>query len=137
MPPASIRLTRPLEWMDTDASGVWHYATVIRCIEQAELALYRRLGLMDEFVGHAPRVHLEIDLHAPVRFGEDITTTFAIERVGRTSVTCVFTLASPAGEVATGRVVSVLTDVGGAPQQVPEAMRERLLAGGDQTAPTS
>jgi acyl-CoA thioester hydrolase len=131
VPPARIRVVRALEWIDTDASGAWHYATAIRCIEQAELELVRRLGLLDDIVGRAPRVRVEVDFHASVRFGDEITTDFAVERVGRSSVTSTFTLTGPHGPVASGSVVSVLTGDDGTPREVPETMRSLLLESGE------
>jgi acyl-CoA thioesterase FadM len=35
--PARIRIRRRVEWMDTDAAGIYHWSTVIRLTEAAEI----------------------------------------------------------------------------------------------------
>ena len=38
--PARILLRRRIEWMDTDAAGIYHWTTVFRLAEAAEAALH-------------------------------------------------------------------------------------------------
>ncbi|MFA9430290.1 acyl-CoA thioesterase [Egicoccus sp. AB-alg2] len=130
MPPASVEITRPLEWMDTDAAGIWHYSTTIRFIEHAELELHRRLDIVEVTFGNTPRARLEIDFRTSVRFGDDVTTTLAVAAVGRTSITYAFTLQTPRGLAAEGRVVTVLVGGDARPLEVPEHVRKALLEGG-------
>src|SRR3954464_4920869 len=40
--PARIEITRRIEWIDTDAQGIYHWTTVFRLTEAAEAALPRR-----------------------------------------------------------------------------------------------
>lgn len=131
VPPARITVTRPLEWMDTDAAGIWHHSTLIRFLEQAELELHRRLGIVDLTFGFTPRVRLEIDFRQPVRFGDDVTTTLTAARIGRTSMDYDFVLEGPRGLVAEGKLVTVLIDGEGAPREVPDDLRRALLDGGE------
>ena len=129
---ASIAVDRPLEWMDTDAAGIWHYSTVIRFAEHAELLLHERLGITGRTFGKTPRAHIEYDFVAPVRFGDTVTTTFTVSRVGRTSIAYDVVLSDgPAAEggriYARGAVVTVLTDEpGGRPIEVPDDLRAAL-----------
>lgn len=129
---ARITVSRPLEWMDTDAAGIWHHSTAIRFIEHAELVLHQQLGVVDMTFGATPRVRFEIDFSSPVRFGDDVATTIAVATVGRTSVTYEFTLDGPRGQVAKGLMVTVVIDDEGRAQEVPAALRDALLQGGDQ-----
>lgn len=123
--PASITVHRPLEWMDTDAAGIWHYSTVIRFTEHAELLLHDRLGVADETFGRTPRAHVEFDFLRPVRFGDTVATTLTVARVGRTSISYEVVLDGPEGRFATGQVVTVLADEG-TPVEVPEHLRQVL-----------
>lgn len=125
--PASITVRRPLEWMDTDAAGIWHYSTAIRFTEHAELLLHDHLGVAEFTFGRTPRAHVEFDFRRPVRFGDTVVTTLTVARLGRTSIAYDVELADDAGGqvFATGRVVTVLAD-DGVPVEVPEHLRAAL-----------
>jgi YbgC/YbaW family acyl-CoA thioester hydrolase len=84
---AATTITRRLEWSDTDASGVWHYSTLFRYAEAAEAQLHRELGISDRTFGHTPRVRVEGDYKAPVRFDDVLDVTLRVGDVGRASVT--------------------------------------------------
>jgi acyl-CoA thioester hydrolase len=131
--PATITVSRPLEWMDTDAAGIWHYSTVIRFSEHAELALHDRLGITDRTFGCTPRARISFDFVTPVRFGDTVATTFTVSRVGRTSIAYEVVLADDADRArvfARGEVVTVLTDApGGRPTPVDDGLRAVLLDG--------
>lgn len=133
MPPAQITVTRPLEWMDTDAAGIWHHSTAIRFLEHAELELHRRIGIVDLTFGVTPRVRLEIDFRRPVLFGDDVQTTLAVARVGRTSITYDFALDGPRGRYAEGKMIAVLIDGDSEPREVPDELRAALTGRGDVT----
>lgn len=78
-----------VQWGDTDASGVIHYASVFAHVERAEAAYFRDLGipwerLLERFT--MPRVHVEADYLRPLRFAARITVHVCIERVGSSSL---------------------------------------------------
>ncbi|MBO4257788.1 acyl-CoA thioesterase [Streptomyces griseorubiginosus] len=75
-----------VEWSDTDASGHYHNAAVVRFVEAAEAALVRERGITGYF-GAAPRVRYEVDFAAPLWFGQEVTTTLTVERIGTSSMT--------------------------------------------------
>ncbi|MBI0378663.1 acyl-CoA thioesterase [Streptomyces albiflaviniger] len=75
-----------VEWPDTDASGHYHNAAVVRFVEAAEAALMRERGVVGYF-GAAPRVRYEVDFASPLWFGQEVTTVLAVERVGTSSMT--------------------------------------------------
>lgn len=74
-----------VEWIDTDASGIYHNSTVTRFVEAAEAALMHERGLHGYFPS-APRVRYEADFLAPLRFGQDVTATVRLARIGRSSM---------------------------------------------------
>jgi acyl-CoA thioesterase FadM len=131
VPAARVTVTRPLEWMDTDAAGIWHHSTTIRFVEHAEHELHRRLGVVDELFGRTPRARLEVDFRRSVRFGDEVATTLAVEAVGSSSITYRFTLELPAGVAAEGRMVTVLVDGDGRPAEIAAPVRQALLEAGD------
>ncbi|WP_052666007.1 acyl-CoA thioesterase [Nitriliruptor alkaliphilus] len=131
MSPAQITVTRPLEWMDTDAAGIWHHSTAIRFLEHAELELHRQLGIVDTTFGFTPRARMEIDFHEAVRFGDDVRTTLIAARVGRTSIAYDFVLEGPRGRYAGGKLITVLVDGEGKPRPIPDDLRAALTERGD------
>lgn len=137
MPPAQITVTRPLEWMDTDAAGIWHYSTTIRFVEHAELELHRQLRIVGVTFGKTPRARMEMDFRSSVRFGDDVTTTLTVAHVGRTSIVYGFTLETPRGLAAEGRIVTVLVGGDARPIEVPEDVRVALSAGTPRDADTA
>ena len=124
MPSTTIR--RRIEWMDTDAAGIWHYSTAIRFVEAAETELHRQLGIIDVTFGLTPRAHVEFDFHRTVRFDDMLDITLTVSDVGTTSVTYEVTMTCDREPVATGRVVAVLIDEIGMPSPWPETLRAAL-----------
>ena len=132
-PQTSVTIERPLEWMDTDAAGIWHYSAAIRFAEHAEMALHRQLGIIGRTFGSMPRAHVEFDFVRPVRFGDVVRTTVSVAAVGRSSVTYELELAGEAGTFATGRIVTVLIDPDGDVVPLPDHLRAVLTGvGGHQ-----
>jgi len=84
--PASIRIRRRVEWMDTDAAGIYHWSTVIRFAEAAEAELHNALGIAEITFGATPRVRAGFDFRRPLRFNDRATIDFSVQEVGRSSV---------------------------------------------------
>jgi 4-hydroxybenzoyl-CoA thioesterase len=77
-----------------------------------------------------PTVHLEVDFLAPSRFGDILSATLTVQKVGKSSVNININLCSPDGaERVRGKVVLVLIDR--KPQKaipIPDDLRARMLA---------
>jgi len=101
-----------VEWMDTDAAGHHHNTAVVRFVEAAEAMLMREHGV-DGYFGSAPRVRYEVDFASPLWFGQEVTTTVLVERIGRSSLTFRFEVwgeefdQQPRRLSASGRYVTV------------------------------
>lgn len=110
--PSSITITRRVEWSDTDASGHHHNTLIIRLAEAAELALMDAAGLTDSHFTGAPRVRHEIDYTAPLWFGQDVTVTLTVEKLGSASITYAFEVwgeefrGRPRARAASGKIVA-------------------------------
>ncbi|MDP3892669.1 thioesterase family protein [Nocardioides sp.] len=83
-PPVGVVHAR-VEWIDTDASGIYHNSTVTRFVEAAEARLMAERGLAGYFPS-APRVRYEADFDAPLLFGQDVTAMVTLAHVGTTSM---------------------------------------------------
>lgn len=126
---ASISISRRVQWMDTDAAGIWHHSVVIRWAEEAEAELHRRLGIIDETFGATPRVRTEFEFGVPLRFDEVVDITLTVGELGTTSITYDIDVSTASGQVATGRMVAVLIDRGtGEKRSWPEELRQALSA---------
>jgi acyl-CoA thioester hydrolase len=113
---ASISLRRRLDWSDTDAAGYWHHTTFWKFAEAGEAELARSIGLSDLMFGYTPRRSVSAEFHRPIFFDDEVTITFTVDAVGRTSATYVVT-ASVGGQLAAeGRLVVVLVDDDGNPR---------------------
>jgi acyl-CoA thioester hydrolase len=104
---AAISMLRRLEWIDTDAAGHWHNATLWRFVEDAEARLHRDLGIIDVTFGRTPRRRVEAEFLVPLRFDRDATVTLRVAALGRTSATYEVDVADGDVAIATARVVVV------------------------------
>jgi YbgC/YbaW family acyl-CoA thioester hydrolase len=125
-----------VRFVDTDFSTRIHYSALFRHFEIAETEFLRSLG-----VGYAhwfergfslPRVHVEADYLAPLRFDDEIDVEVRIARIGESSVTFDFRVIEIEGgtEVALGKIVGVCIDVSsGKSTPIPADIREALEVG--------
>ena len=124
---AEVTIKRRVEWMDTDAAGIWHHSTIIRMAEAAEVALHTNLGIVSRTFGATPRVNIEFNFGTPLRFDDEVEVTLRVAEMGETSITYQVSIDHNGETVASGRMVAVLIDRGsGAKKPWPDDMR-RLL----------
>ncbi len=141
--PVGVFRTR-VEWVDTDAAGIYHNSAVLRFVEAAEATLMLGRGL-DGYFPVAPRVRYEVDYQAPLFFGQQVTATVALSRLGSSSMAFDFEVwgeefrGRPRVRAAAGRYVTVhiegTHEAGDAHSRPwPGAWREALSAGGSETS---
>jgi acyl-CoA thioester hydrolase len=117
-PIATATLRSRIEWIDTDAAGIYHNSTVLRLVESVEAALTRERGLHGYFPV-APRVRFEADFEAPLFFGQEVTTTVSVTELGTSSMTFAFEVwgeafeGAPRERAVRGRYVTVHLDRSG------------------------
>jgi acyl-CoA thioester hydrolase len=134
--PARVVVRRRIEWMDTDAAGIYHWTTVFRLAEAAEAALHTALGIADFTFGATPRVAVEARFARSLRFNDPVEVSLTVTRVGRTSVAYALAIDGEAGRAAQGAVTSVLIDrATGRATPWPDEIRAALREGGLQAAP--
>ena len=94
-----------IDFADTDASGIMHFASIFRHIEAAEHDYLASNGLIvhDPEQGGWPRVHVDCDYQRPLRARDEIEVWIRLMKVGRTSVVWDFEVC----KVATGEVAVV------------------------------
>ena len=107
-----FRVTRRVEFGDTDMAGIVHFSNFFRYMESAETAFLRARGLSvawrDGGVRYGfPRVSVACDYARPARFEDVLTVEVHLEKVGRTSVAYRFEFSRDGAAVATGRATAV------------------------------
>jgi acyl-CoA thioester hydrolase len=83
-----FKLTRQVEFSETDMAGIVHFSVFFRYMEAAEHAFFRSLGLSIHTTGFGeplgwPRVHADCDFRYPLRF-EDVVEINLLVREKKT-----------------------------------------------------
>jgi YbgC/YbaW family acyl-CoA thioester hydrolase len=129
-----FRITRRVEFGDTDMAGIVHFANFFRYMEAAETAFLRSLGgsVKLEWEGQPigfPRVAASCDYLNPAFFEDLIDIDVQIEHLGRKSVTYGFEFSRDGTPIARGKVTSVCCKPGTRPMQsmeIPATFRALL-----------
>ena len=129
--PARIVLRRRIEWIDTDAAGIYHWTTAFRLAEAAEAALHTALGIADQTFGVTPRVGVTAEFKRPLRFNDPVQVELAVDALGRSSVRYSLAITGPEGLAVAGHLTACLIDAAsGRATPWPDDLRSRLAAGG-------
>ena len=109
---ATYRVTRLVEWADTDAAGIMHFSAFFVFMEQAEHEFLRsrELSIAMTHDGQTiswPRVSASCDFQGSARFEDRLDIDVAIERLGRKSVTYAFRFFRAGQPIASGKMTSV------------------------------
>jgi 4-hydroxybenzoyl-CoA thioesterase/acyl-CoA thioester hydrolase len=131
----SFHVQRRVEFCETDAAGIAHFAAFFAYMEQAEHSLLRHLGLSvvsrdAEGAISWPRVSAQCNYTAAVRFEDVLDVAVGVERLGETSVTYAFEFTLNGRPVASGSITAVCCRFppGEPPRSmpIPDWMAERL-----------
>ena len=107
---SSITIRRRIEWMDTDAAGIYHWTTVFRLAEAAEASLHTALGIAERTFGATPRLRAGGDFHTPLRFNDIVDVRLEVTKVGRSSLTYAAEVRRGDEVAATAEIVTCLID---------------------------
>jgi acyl-CoA thioester hydrolase len=133
---SSFTATRRVEFRDTDAAGIMHFAAFFPLMESVEHEFLRHLGLSvlaRDATGPVswPRVNAQCDFRSAVRFEDVLSVTLRIARLGEKSVTYDFDIRHDDQPVAEGKITAVccrLSDSGGPLQSIaiPDEIADKL-----------
>lgn len=122
----SFHVRRRVEFCETDAAGIAHFAAFFQYMEQAEHALLRHVGLsvLWQDAGGTvswPRVDARCEFLAAVKFEDELEVAVAVARLGAKSVTYAFEFTLAGNLVAKGSIVAVCCRMipGQSPQAIP------------------
>ncbi len=114
--PYEFKVTRRVEFSDTDMAGIMHFSNFFRFMETAEHGFWRSLGwsvLLDDFDPPLswPRVHAACDYRAPLRFEDLVEIHLLVMEKKSKSISFQFRFikmnAEPPTEVARGVLTAV------------------------------
>src|SRR6476619_6865373 len=113
-----FKMTRLIEFAETDMAGIVHFENYFRMMEETEHAFFRSLGfsIHEEFDGRTigwPRVSASCDFSGPLRFEEKVEIHLIVTEVRTRSIRYqfVFRRLPDALEVARGAVATVCSPV--------------------------
>jgi len=107
-----FKITRRVEFRDTDAAGIVHFSVFFTYMEQAEHELLRHLGLSvvwrdEQGVISWPRVSAQCDFHDAATFEEQLDIEVRVQRLGEKSVTYAFEFTRDRRPIASGQLTAV------------------------------
>jgi YbgC/YbaW family acyl-CoA thioester hydrolase len=111
-----FKITRRVEFSETDMAGIMHYSNFFRFMESAEHGFYRSLGFSVVLAHHTPplgfpRVHTDCDFKRPLRFEDLVEVHLLVQEKKTKSITYAFRFrnlsTTPGEEVARGSVTIV------------------------------
>jgi 4-hydroxybenzoyl-CoA thioesterase/acyl-CoA thioester hydrolase len=132
---SSFHTTRRVEFAQTDAAGIMHFAAFFPLVESVEHEFLRSLGLSvmtSVKDGHMswPRVAAHCDYQQAVRFEDVLDIELQLTRIGDKSLTYEYRLRQAQQPVATATITAVccLMQPGQAPvsMSIPQSWRDLL-----------
>ncbi len=135
-----FKVTRRVEFSETDMAGIMHFSNFFKFMETAEHAFFRSLGysihtvLPDGMEVGWPRVRAECSYSAPVRFEDEVEIHLLVQNISRKSITYDFIFRRLNGEedqeVARGALTVVCVAHNGAGKMqaipIPAAIAEKI-----------
>jgi 4-hydroxybenzoyl-CoA thioesterase/acyl-CoA thioester hydrolase len=105
------RTTRRIQFAETDAAGIIHFASYFRYMEEAEHEFLRSLGLSVMMIRSGecitwPRVSASCEFLRPVRFEDVVDVHVSVVRKGEKSLTYQIVFSKDGAVVARGQLVA-------------------------------
>src|SRR6516225_8988313 len=97
-----FKVTRQVEFSDTDMAGIMHFSNFFGFMEAAEHAFFRSLGLSihpdDPNAVHWPRVHAGMDFSYSLRFEDSVEVRLLVREKRERSLVYSFIFRKVSGE---------------------------------------
>lgn len=108
-----FKLTRCVEFAETDMAGIMHFANYFRFMEAAEHAFFRSLGLSvhessAQGMNGFARVHASCDFIAPLRYEDEVEIHLIVAKKSEKTITyeAVFRKLNPSDASAPGQEIA-------------------------------
>ena len=115
--PAPFVTSRRVEFRDTDAAGIMHFASIMALMEECEHEFLRHLDLplfrtVEGGKISWPRVSAQCDFKSPARFEDLLKIAVSVQHLGKRSITYQFEIRCSDRLIASGTMTSVCCFVG-------------------------
>jgi len=141
--PNELRQRRRVQFSETDAAGIVHFANYFRYFEDAEHALWREAGLSihpEQSPIGWPRVSASCDYHRALKFEQDFDVTVRIAEMTRRTIRYEGVITRDGERIATGTwtiaCVTKLADGSMKSTDIPGQIAERLESAAAPSANT-
>jgi len=134
---SEFRLTRRVQFYETDAAGIVHFSNYLRYLEEAECALWRAAGLrLEPNAEHAwPRVAVSCEYRSPLTFEDEFEVRIQIAALTDKSIRYAGVMTRGDVLVATLTMTAVcVAKSTGRAVPLPAAVRERVEVSPDVAA---
>lgn len=113
-----FRMTRRVQFAETDMAGVLHFSNYFRLMEELEHAFWRSLGIsvvLRDRQRHLswPRVAVQCEYFAPARFEDELELVLALIRIGERSLEFEVGFLRQGVRLAAGRYTTACCDMSG------------------------
>jgi len=131
---AEFKMTRRVQFAETDLAGVMHFANYFRIMEEVEHAFWRSVGHSIHFrdgdreVGW-PRVNVGCEYFAPARFEDVLDLSLIVTELSTTKIRFQIEFARDGQVIARGRTTAVCCTIANAsftPVRIPDHLRAQL-----------
>jgi acyl-CoA thioester hydrolase len=136
--PCEFKITRCVEFSETDMAGIVHFSNFFRMMEAVEHAFFRSMGFSihqseDGATIGWPRVSVSCDYRAPLKFEDEVEIHLLVSEVRSRSIRYQFVFRKPNDgiEVAYGTIAAVCATVDKTtgkllPVPIPERIRQKI-----------
>jgi len=103
--PSQHRLSRRVNFYETDLAGLVHFSWFFRYMEEAEHALWRAAGLTIAKAGEEtgfPRLKAACEYHAPLHFEDEFEICVRVAAISKRTMSYTFTMTRGETKIATG-----------------------------------
>jgi YbgC/YbaW family acyl-CoA thioester hydrolase len=135
--PSEHRLTRRVQFYETDAAGIVHFSCFFRYMEEAEHALWRAAGLSiagTPGIGW-PRVATSFEFKRPLKFEDEFEVQLRVAEITRRTIRYTCRLSQEDVTVATGELtIACVRKAPGEPMksmEIPPEIAARFRAVGE------
>ena len=132
-----FKITRRVEFFETDMAGIVHFSNYFRMMEAAEHAFFRSLGFSIHETDNGatigwPRVNVSCDYRAPLKFEDEVEIHLIVSEVRSRSIRYqfIFRKTADGSEIAIGTIAAVCATVDKTtgkllPVPIPERIRSK------------
>lgn len=122
--PREFTYRRRVQFAETDAAGIVHFAVFYRYMEEAEHAMWRDAGLSIEPQGAPigwPRVAASFEFHRPLRFEDECDVRIAVAALKSRTIEYACTITRNGEKIASGAMtIACVRKTPGQPLQSTE-----------------